>query len=66
VATNSGETVIIPNSNLMQNRVIVLARRGDSATEISMERIATVLESAIDRVHILLKHLAPLAEGTKR
>jgi 5'-deoxy-5'-methylthioadenosine phosphorylase len=36
------------------------AGRGDSATEISMERIAAVLESAIDRVHILLKHLAAL------
>ena len=36
------------------------AGRGDSAKEISMERIAAVLETAIDRVHILLKHLAPL------
>ena len=36
------------------------AGRGDSASEISLERIAAVLESAIDRVHILLKHLAPL------
>ena len=37
------------------------AGRGDSAKEISMERIAQVLETAMDRVHILLKHLAPLA-----
>ena len=29
VATNSGETVIIPNSTLMGGRVTVLARRGD-------------------------------------
>jgi small-conductance mechanosensitive channel/CRP-like cAMP-binding protein len=29
VATNSGETVIVPNSNLVKNQVIVLARRGD-------------------------------------
>ena len=36
------------------------AGRGDSASEISLERIAAVLESAIDRVHILLKHVAPL------
>ena len=36
------------------------AGRGDSAKEVSMERIAAVLETAIDRVHILLKHLAPL------
>ena len=32
VATNSGETVIIPNSTLMANRVTVLARRGDMRT----------------------------------
>lgn len=37
------------------------AGRGDSARQISMERIAQVLETAIDRVHMLLKHLAPLA-----
>ena len=29
VATNSGETVIVPNSTIVQNRVTVLARRGD-------------------------------------
>lgn len=29
VATNSGETVIVPNSNLVKNQVTVLARRGD-------------------------------------
>ena len=29
IATNSGETVIVPNSTLMKNRVTVLARRGD-------------------------------------
>ena len=32
VATNAGETVIIPNSNLMGGRVYVLARRGDIRT----------------------------------
>jgi 5'-methylthioadenosine phosphorylase len=36
------------------------AGRGDSAKEISLERIAAVLESAIDRIHLLLKQLAPL------
>ena len=36
------------------------AGRGDSARQISMERIAAVLETAMDRVHILLKHVAPL------
>jgi len=39
------------------------AGRGDSAEEVSMERIARVLETAMDRVHILLKHVAPLAKG---
>ena len=29
VATNSGETVIIPNGSLSKSRVVVLARRGD-------------------------------------
>ena len=36
------------------------AGRGDSAQQISMERIATVLEKAMDRVHTLLSHLAPM------
>jgi 5'-methylthioinosine phosphorylase len=39
------------------------AGRGDSAEGVSMERIAKVLETAMDRVHILLKHVAPLAKG---
>ncbi|HEY3178878.1 MAG TPA: S-methyl-5'-thioinosine phosphorylase [Casimicrobiaceae bacterium] len=39
------------------------AGRVDSAEEVSMERIAKVLETAMDRVHILLKHLAPLVKG---
>ncbi len=30
IATNNGETVIIPNSQLIKNRVTVLARRGDA------------------------------------
>jgi CRP-like cAMP-binding protein len=29
IATNTGETVIVPNSTLIKNRVTVLARRGD-------------------------------------
>ena len=29
IATNSGETIIIPNSQLIKNRVTVLGRRGD-------------------------------------
>ena len=38
------------------------AGRGDSAQQISMERIATVLEQAIDRVHRVLTHLAPMMQ----
>jgi len=37
------------------------AGRVDSAQEVSMERIARVLETAMDRVHMLLKHLAQIA-----
>src|SRR5437868_14588207 len=37
------------------------AGRADSAEEVSMERIARVLETAMDRVHMLLKHLAQIA-----
>ena len=36
------------------------AGRGDSAQQISMERIATVLEKGMDRVHTLLSRLAPM------
>lgn len=32
VATNDGETVVIPNAQLVKNKVIVLARRGDERT----------------------------------
>ena len=36
------------------------AGRGDSAQQISLENIAKVLEIAMDRIHALLSHLAPL------
>jgi 5'-methylthioadenosine phosphorylase len=36
------------------------AGRGDSETRISMERIAEVLETAMDRVRLLLEHVAAL------
>jgi 5'-methylthioadenosine phosphorylase len=36
------------------------AGRGDSETQISMERIAEVLETAMDRVRVLLEHVAAL------
>ena len=37
------------------------AGRADSADQISMESIAKVLESAMDRIHVLLTHLAAVA-----
>ncbi|MET0919296.1 MAG: S-methyl-5'-thioinosine phosphorylase, partial [Burkholderiales bacterium] len=37
------------------------AGRADSAQQISLERIATVLEQGMDRVHALLTYLAPMA-----
>jgi len=36
------------------------AGRGDSAEQVSMEGIARVLETAMDRVRALIEHLAPL------
>jgi 5'-methylthioinosine phosphorylase len=36
------------------------AGRGDSALEVSMEGIAQVLETAMDRVRALLEHVVPL------
>jgi 5'-methylthioadenosine phosphorylase len=36
------------------------AGRGDSAMEVSMEAIAKILETAMDRVRALLEHVAPL------
>jgi 5'-methylthioadenosine phosphorylase len=36
------------------------AGRGDSAEQVSMNSIVAVLEPAIDRVVVLLSHLAPL------
>jgi len=36
------------------------AGRGDSAMEVSMEAIAGILETAMDRVRALLEHVAPL------
>jgi len=42
------------------------AGRGDSAHEVSMEAIAGILETAMDRVRALLEHVAPLVgEATK-
>ncbi|HEY2862855.1 MAG TPA: mechanosensitive ion channel family protein [Casimicrobiaceae bacterium] len=61
LATNSGETLIIPNSTLIRNRVHVLARRGDlripwrRPVEISVgyewppSRVIEVIEAALAR-----------------
>ena len=61
LATNSGETLIIPNSALVKNRVHVLARRGDlripwrRPIEISVgyewppSRVIDVIEAALTR-----------------
>ncbi len=40
------------------------AGRGDSAHEVSMEAIAAILETAMDRVRALLEHVAPLIAET--
>src|SRR5512137_1447826 len=39
------------------------AGRGDSASEISMDGIARVLEAGMDRVRALLEHIVPLVGG---
>jgi small-conductance mechanosensitive channel/CRP-like cAMP-binding protein len=64
VATNNGETVIIPNAQLMNNRVTVLARRGDVhvpwrrkiefnvAFGVPPSRIIAMIESALRRTEI--------------
>ena len=64
VATNNGETVIIPNVQLMKNRVTVLSRRGDDrihwrrdiefavAYDVPPSRVIAVVEAALARAEI--------------
>jgi small-conductance mechanosensitive channel len=64
VATNSGETVIIPNGVLSKSRVVVLARRGDKripwrrevefgvAFETPPSRVIAAVEAALARAEI--------------
>src|SRR5207237_10412954 len=64
VATNSGETVIVPNSSLVQNRVFVLARRGDVRTSWRREvefsvsyktppsRVIAAVQTALERAEV--------------
>jgi len=78
VATNSGETVIIPNSNLMQNRVIVLARRGDVRTSWRRElefsvtyktppsRVIATVQTALERAEMPNVAKSPALEVTCR
>ncbi len=64
VATNNGETVIIPNVQLMRTRVTVLARRGDErihwrrdiefsvSYDVPPSRVISVVEAALARAEI--------------
>src|SRR5439155_15971887 len=73
VATNSGETVIIPNSSLVQNRVFVLARRGDLRTSWRREvdfsvsyktppsRVIATVQGALERAEIANVAATPTA-----
>ncbi len=42
------------------------AGRGDSTAHVSMEQIANVLESAMDKVRTLIQHVVPLVPGEPR
>ena len=78
IATNSGETVIIPNANLMQNRVTVLARRGDVRTSWRRElefsvsyktppsHVITTVQTALERAEMTNVAKAPSLEVTCR
>lgn len=73
VATNNGETVVIPNGHLITNRVMVLARRGDERIAWRREidvtvayanppaRVIEVLNAALARAEIqhVAAHPAP-------
>jgi len=64
VATNSGETVMIPNAHLIKNQVTVLARRGDQkipwrrrvefpvAYDVAPSKVIAVVETALARAEI--------------
>jgi len=68
LATNTNETVIIPNSQLTKNRVTVLARRGDDRVpqrrdvefsvsyDVPPARVLAVVEEALGRAEI--RHVA--------
>ena len=64
VATNDGETVMIPNAQLIKNQVTVLARRGDQkipwrrhvefhvAYDVAPSKVVTTIETALARAEI--------------
>ncbi len=64
VATNNGETVIIPNGSLVKGRVVVVARRGDRRIpwrrevefavvyDVPPSRVITAVEAALLRAEI--------------
>jgi len=64
IATNSGETVIIPNGSLSKSRVMVLSRRGDKripwrrevefgvAYDVPPARVIAAVEAALERAEI--------------
>jgi len=64
VATNSGETVIIPNGHVVQNRLTVLARRGDQripwrreiefhvSYNVAPSRVMSVVTAALTRAEV--------------
>jgi len=78
IATNSGETVIVPNSTLMGGRVTVLARRGDVRTSWRRElefsvsyktppsRVIAIVQTALERAEMANVAKTPALEVTCR
>jgi len=64
VATNDGETVVVPNAQLMKNQVMVLARRGDAhipwrrqvefsvSYDVAPSRVMAAVDAALARAEI--------------
>jgi small-conductance mechanosensitive channel/CRP-like cAMP-binding protein len=73
VATNDGETVMVPNARLIKNPVTVLARRGDAkvpfrrhvgfrvAYEVPPAKVIATIEAALARAEIPNVAAAPVA-----
>jgi small-conductance mechanosensitive channel/CRP-like cAMP-binding protein len=74
VATNDGETVMIPNAQLIKNKVMVLGRRGDVRTSVRRRvpfrvpytteprRVIAIVEEALARAEIphVMRQPAPI------